>query len=95
MVHAYEVFIASGFSTSTLVNREVNAPRHYLRTKSGEIASNFSRNEIEKKTQFTGTRTHDLKLRRFTWIPTRPPHVRVSRHADRKLRPCLPMSLHR
>ena len=33
----------------------------------------FSRNESEKKTQFAGTRTHDLKLIRFTWIPTRPP----------------------
>ena len=48
MVHAYEVFIASGFSTSTLVNREVNAPRHYLRTKSGEIASNFPGTKLIK-----------------------------------------------
>ena len=72
-VHACDVFIASGFSTTTLVDREVNAPRHYLLTKSGEIASNFSRNESEKKTHFAGTRTHDLKLRRLTSIPTRPP----------------------
>ena len=55
-------FIASGFSTATLVNREVNAPRHYKLTKLGEIASNLSRNESEKNTQFAGTRTHDLKL---------------------------------
>ena len=44
-VHAYDDFIASGFCTSTLVNREVSAPRHYLVTKSEEIASNFSKNE--------------------------------------------------
>ena len=31
----YDVFIASGFSTSTLVNREVMHPTHYLLTKSG------------------------------------------------------------
>ena len=36
-VNAYDVFIASGFSTSTLVNREVNAPRHYLLTESEEV----------------------------------------------------------
>ena len=41
-MHAYDVFIASGFSTSTLVDREVNAPRQYLLTKSEEIASIFS-----------------------------------------------------
>ena len=41
--HNGVVFIASGFSTSTL------APRHYLLTKSEEITSNFSRNESEKR----------------------------------------------
>ena len=31
----------------------------------------FFQERSEKKTQFAGTRTHDLKLRRFTRIPTR------------------------
>ena len=64
-VHAYDAFIASGFSTSILVNSEADEPRHYVLTKSGEVASNFSRNEGEKKTQFVVARTHDLKLEKF------------------------------
>jgi len=41
------LFIASGFSTSTLVrNDEVEAPMLHLPTKSDEIASNFIQEQM-------------------------------------------------
>ena len=73
-----DVFVASGFSTSTLVNSEVdasNASCIYYVAKSGEIASIFSRNEGDEKRDSIrrGARSHDLKLGKSTWTPTRPP----------------------
>ena len=51
------LFIASGFSTSTVVTNEVEAPT----LKSDEIASDFYLGTNMRETQFAGARTHELE----------------------------------
>ena len=54
------MFLSRGYSTYTLVDSEVDAPRHYVLTGSGEIAFNFSSNDGEERLNSPG-------LERMTW----------------------------